>query len=65
LEANSVPELKKLLSDQESELTRLRQATTPAGGEPERHAAAKKFEDMTAAEQEAEIRRLADEQDAQ
>lgn len=63
-EASAVPGLRKKVTDLEQEVQRLRAATTPAGGAPEqRGGAAKPFEQMSAEEQRASLRRQAAEAD--
>lgn len=63
LEAGSVPALRKQLTEQTQELEKLRKATTPGAGDAESRGTTKTFETMTAAEQEAELRRSANEHD--
>lgn len=59
LKAGKVDQLEAKLKEQDQELTKLRQATQPGGGNIETAPKAKAFEDMSTTEQEAYLQKLA------
>jgi hypothetical protein len=64
LDAGAVPDLRTKLEEANKELEKLRKATSPgASGGESRGAAAKPFEEMTTAEQEAHLKKAAAEVD--
>lgn len=63
LEAASVPGLRTQLTEANKELDKLRKATSPGAGGTESRGGNKSFEQMTPAEQEAELKRRAAEED--
>jgi len=63
VEAGAVPELQSKVQAYEQELAKLRAATSPSRGAPNSRGQAKSFEELSLAEQEQELLRLAREVD--
>jgi len=63
VEAGAVPELQSKVQAYEQELAKLRAATSPSRGAPNSRGQAKPFEELSLAEQEKELMRLAREVD--
>jgi|GEM_PF-2313499 len=64
VEVGAVPELKTKVQAYEQELAKLRAATSPSRGAPNSRGQAKAFEELSMAEQEKELMRLAQEVDS-
>jgi colicin import membrane protein len=63
LKAESASDLEKKVQEYERELAQLRKATTPASGQPSAPAKQKSFHEMSSADQEKELLRMAMEAD--